>query len=209
MVIIIAIAVVSVVQYFVPGISQLNLTMSEITSWASIIAAWATVAASLNTTLLHSLVVTGRQKPPSGQKVDIYFSAVLLGFTVIFCILGFWQGTADPKNWYNWWYNTLYTPSSNTFTALAGLAIFLASYRGFKVRNVASVIFMVATAAILFNQLPLGQLISKDFGNFGGWLLNVVNLAALRGILIGLGVAAVLYGVRVLMTKEKGMFARE
>ena len=73
------------------------------------------------------------------------------------------------------------------------LAFFIASaaYRTFRARTPEAALLLIAAVIVMLGRVPIGREISEFFPLATDWLLNVPNLAAKRGILLGVSLGAI------------------
>lgn len=102
--------------------------------------------------------------------------------------------------------NYVRRPLEATVMALLGFYITFAAYRAFRIRSLEATVMMVSAAVVI-----LGS------DSFGGWLTGghltmwadfdnrVLNSGMQRGLLIGIGVAAVAASLRIMLGLEKGL----
>ena len=55
---------------------------------------------------------------------------------------------------------------------------------------------MAGAIAVMLKNAPIGAIIWQGFPGLGTWILDVPSTAVNRAILIGVGLGAIIYGVR-------------
>jgi hypothetical protein len=102
--------------------------------------------------------------------------------------------------------NYVRRPLEATVMALLGFYITYAAYRAFRIRSLEATVMMLSAAIVI-----LGS------DSFGGWLTGghlttwadfdnrVLNSGMQRGLLIGIGVAAIAASLRIMLGLEKGI----
>jgi hypothetical protein len=102
--------------------------------------------------------------------------------------------------------NYIRRPLEATVMALLGFYITYAAYRAFRLRSLEATVMMLSAAIVI-----LGS------DSFGGWLTSghltlwadfdnrVLNSGMQRGLLIGIGVAAIAASLRIMLGLEKGI----
>ena len=102
--------------------------------------------------------------------------------------------------------NYVRRPLEATVMALLGFYITYAAYRAFRIRSLEATVMMVSAAIVILG--------SDSFGGWltGGHLTNwadfdnrVLNSGMQRGLLIGIGVAAIAASLRIMLGLEKGI----
>ena len=84
-----------------------------------------------------------------------------------------------------------------------------ASYRAFKLKNAEAALMMITAIIIMLAQVPLGQWITHALPKYlqiqewSGWICYVIVGAALRGVLIGATVGALVMAIRLWLSLER------
>jgi len=91
------------------------------------------------------------------------------------------------------------------------LAFFIASaaYRGFRVRNVESVLLLAAAVIVMIGRVPIGKMIFPYSPEVADWILRVPSMAARRGIFIGIGLGSIATALRVIVGIERTYLGRD
>jgi len=155
-----------------------------------IIAAFALGLASINLLQIHGRNIS--QKRPGWIYSGILFASLLV--TVM---LGIIKGASSST--YQYWYGNVLTPSSATVYAMTAFYITSAAYRAFRARSIEASLLLVTAAILMLGNAPIGEMIFKGFPSWARWIMNVVNMAGQRGIMIGAGVGAIASGMRTIL----------
>jgi hypothetical protein len=91
------------------------------------------------------------------------------------------------------------------------LAFYLASaaYRAFKVKSAEAALMIGSAVIVMLGQVPLGQWLthglppSLQVQTWSGWILYVVNGAALRGVALGAAIGALAMALRLWLSLER------
>jgi len=196
---------VFILQYFIPHypFNQLNSWFSD---WFSIIAACAIWLGALNL-----LKVSGekiyRKKGGWGYSV-----VTIISFFVI-AVVGFYGGESfrDFGTDFDWMYRFVYTPLSATMFALLAFFVASASYRAFRARNVDAALLLIAAFFVMFGRVPVGDAIGMKLSlpdvimpsQIASWIMNVINAAGQRAIMIGIALGIVSTSLRVILGIER------
>lgn len=104
---------------------------------------------------------------------------------------------------FNWLFDTVFTPLQATMFSLLAFMIASAAFRAFRVRNLEAAILMVAALIVMLGRVPLGQYVLPGSGALTEWIMNVPNLAAQRGILIGAALGGASMAIRIILGIER------
>lgn len=188
--------IVTVAHFFNIPILQ---SMSEsLQAWVVIVAGF-----SLGIGIVNIVKLQGKhiQRRTEGQWI---YSIVFFFFFFVQAATGF----ADLKNLANpiyvWIYGNVFNPLARAMYAILGFFIVTASYRAMKIRNIDSTLLLIAAVIVMLKNAPIGAVIWPGFPGLGTWILDVPSTAVNRAILIGVGLGAILYGIRVVLWYERG-----
>lgn len=169
---------------------------SNISNWGVILAAFFLGFGVITVFKSHSRKIIKRDK----KWIYSLWLLVIMSITII-------SGFASPyaeHPIFNWIYTYVL---ANINTAIASLTVFYtvaAMYRSFRVRNLESgLLFLFAFIAILRNA-PIGAALFPPIQTIGDWVLNVLNMAVTRGLIMAAALGVLAVGVRTLLGLEKG-----
>ena len=107
---------------------------------------------------------------------------------------------AGPRNaLVSWLFDYVQYPLQAAIFALLAFFIFTAAYRAFRVRHAESLFFVLAGVFVLLGATPLGGALRSGFDEIRAWILAVPALAGARGIILGVALATVIAGMRLLL----------
>ena len=143
------------------------------------------------------------------HKEDWQYSYVtIIGLVVMVLSAGIWRTTSGP---YPWLFNNVQVPMQSTMAFYVASA----SYRAFRARTVQATLLLVAGALVMLGRVPIGNYIRGElFGveislvAISDWVLNVPNLAAKRGIMIGVGLGMTATAIKIILGIEKTYLGR-
>lgn len=100
-------------------------------------------------------------------------------------------------------------PIQATMFSLLAFFIASAAYRAFRARSLLATLLLVSALIVMlrFNPYlgPVGEYMEKT----ASWLLNVPNLAAKRGIIIGVGLGIVATALKVILGIERNYLGKD
>ena len=164
-------------------------------NWDQVILGFAAVFAVLS--LLHHHVARVRRKVPgygySMLTLVAYAQILLLG-------LIFGNGTGTPTGWQ---YDFLFVPMQATMFATLAFFIASAAFRAFRARTWEALALLVAGLIVMIGRVPIGEVILPKLGFFAEWIMNNPNMAASRGVTLGVSLAQIAISVRIIFGIER------
>jgi hypothetical protein len=110
---------------------------------------------------------------------------------------------------YAWLITNVFNPAQATMFSLLGFFIASAAYRTFRARTAESAFLLIAAVIVIFGRVPLGGLIWDQIPAWADWIMGYPNLAAKRGILIGVSLGIVGTALRVIFGIERAYVGGE
>ena len=179
--------------YYVPALAGLqNLLLS----WAIILAGAAAIVGVFNLVLVHADRINAR------ARGGVY-SAILLICLLGTFIFGLAMGPSHPDM--RLLINAVVVPVEASLMALLAVSLIYASARLLRRRaNLMSVVFLLTAVVMLIASatLPFGEAGVLN-GFLRPWFQHVLALGGARGILIGMGLGALVTGLRVLLAADR------
>jgi hypothetical protein len=180
--------------FFVKQANIANMA-TQATRWNIIIAAFATALGAANLLRIHSRRINNR-------SARWPMSVLLLASLFIYAIIGLAQGPRGVD--YQWLWQNLFTPLSATMFSLNAFFISSAAVRAFRVRTVQAAILMVCAFAVMIGNTGVGVALWSGFPKAGSWVMSIINVAGMRGIIIGSALGAMGIALRVILGLERG-----
>lgn len=204
--------VVFAIQYYIPHeLSEEMLT--EVNNWFIVIGIFGAILGLYSILHMH----LGKIKHRSGGWGFSVVLIITLIFTLITGIIG--QGNIiDPKTSVitplGWVYMNMLAPLQGTVFAI--LAFFIASvaFRTFRAKTFEATLLLVAAIIVMFGRVPLGEYLwSKltilihenipSISNITSWIMSTLNMAARRGILLGVTLGAIATSLKIIFGIER------
>jgi len=197
------VGVVYVIAYFIPH-WPFDQFESWFTDWFSIIAAFAIWLGALNL-LKISFIKVFRKKADWPYAVLIIISFLVIVF------FGFYEGVGfrDPGTTFDWLYVNVYSALSATMFALLAFFVASASYRAFRARNLEATILLLAAFFVMMGRVPVGDILTGflpqqyQMSHWANWVMNVLNTAGQRAIMIGIALGLVSTSLRIILGLER------
>jgi hypothetical protein len=183
-----------VVSLFVPH-PYVAESASVARHWAIIITAFAYVLGVANVVRisLHNV----KQRSP-----DWPYKAALVVALFAMAGLGIGRGIQSGGH-FDWAYLNMYVPMQATMFSLLAFYIASAAYRAFRARSVEATLLLVTAAIVMLGRVPIGEQIWTRLPDFTEWIMEVPNMAAKRGIMIGAALGAISTGLKMILGLER------
>jgi hypothetical protein len=186
-------------QYYIPHpVSEEAIT--KVSDWMKIISGFALVLGIASVFHVHAVKIR-RQAPGWG------YSGVLFAAIAITMAVGFWSGgesKADgAQTAFGWLYDYTMVPLQGTMFSILAFFIASAAYRAFRARSPEASVLLVSAVVVMMGRVPLGQFLAPWTWNVTQWLLNVLNSAVRRAILIGVSMGSVGLSLKIILGKER------
>lgn len=124
-----------------------------------------------------------------------------------------------PANWgslfgtgrdsiYDWLFNYIDSPMMETMFAMLAFYIASAAYRAFRARSAESTLLLLTAVLVMLWRVPMGEAFLRLFGDsipgyINTFVMNGVNVAVQRGIIIGAALGAASMSLRVMLGIER------
>ncbi len=154
------------------------------------------------------------------KKSDWPHAALIIISFFVIVIIGFYEGYRglyanppfsfrDPGTGFDWLYVNVYSPLSATMFALLAFFVASASYRAFRARNFEATLLLLAAFFVMLGRVPIGDLLtswlpkSYQMSQWATWIMNVLNTAGQRAIMIGIALGLVSTSLRIILGLER------
>jgi hypothetical protein len=190
-----------------------NAVQEEINGWFEIIFGFGMFVGAYS--LLHMHVARIRRKMPGwGYSVFVFLGAAFM------IVVGLYNGGDGPfkdvqrseaQNLaFAWGYRYIFVPCSATIFSILAFFMASAAFRTFRARNLGAAMLLIAAVIVMFGRVPVSEWVSlKVFGNKDVFttitdvIMEGPNLAAKRGILLGISLGAISQSLRILFGIER------
>ena len=193
--------VLGIAIYYIPHSSAQNLER-ELALWLRIVFAFSYLLGLYSLLNLHWQRI--RQRVAGwGYSVVVYIGFLLM---MIFVVYNDGQGPFSAQaagGGYQWLFQYVHVACSSTMFSILAFFIASAAYRTFRARTPEAALLLVAAVIVMLGRVPIGAYISDFFPAAAEWLLNVPNLAAKRGILLGVSLGAIATSLRIIFGIER------
>jgi len=191
--------VVFALQYYVPHPASEQL-LTTVNKWLQIIGGFALILGV--TSLFHQHAVKIRRREPGWGYSFVLYAGMLLTVAI-----GLWVNGKETSNGtmtaFGWVYTYMMVPLQGTMFAILAFFIASAAYRSFRARSREAAVLLVAAVIVMMGRVPLGEHLLPISGDITEWILNVLNAAVRRAILIGISLGAVALSLKIIFGVER------
>jgi len=179
----------------------------EMTTWFLVIGGFAMFLGVYS--LEHMHVTRIRRKMPGwGYSIFVFIGAG--GMIVAGFFRDIFGASADGIDFFKWGYDYIQVPCGATIFSILAFFMASAALRTFRARNLPAGLLLTAAIIVMFGRVPVSETVGElVFGdrqvivNVANAIMNYPNLAVKRGILLGIGFAAISQSVRILFGIER------
>ena len=181
---------ISLLQYYlaVPFLSEVN---TEMTNWVLIMSTFALGTGLIALCIYHGKIIM--------QKKSGYFVSIILFISMLMLFISYYAAPSFA----DYLYNEIYTPLSIAIICFTAFYNYTAIYRAFRVRNIDAAVFAFAAVFLMMLYAPIFEVILPQTATVANWILDVPNMGASRGVIIGVALGTIAIAVRVLLGYEK------
>jgi hypothetical protein len=104
---------------------------------------------------------------------------------------------------YQWMFTHIHVASSATMFSTLAFFISSAAYRTFRARTSEAAILLVSAVIVMLGRVPIGGYLSETIPEAMQWFMTVPNMAAKRGILLGVSLGAIATSLRIIFGIER------
>src|SRR5262245_30144768 len=183
----------------------INFATEPVNDWVSIIIAFTYVLGLGNVLRIHSKKVARKEEGWPNSLATIAGVLGMLVFGILIWIpaqfapdagWAVWTGM-QPGSVFNWFYDAVYTPMQSTMFALLAFFISSAAFRAFRVRSAPAAMLAITGLLLIVGGVSLGEAVWSRFPDFTSWIMEVLQNAGKRAILIGAALGAIATGVKI------------
>ena len=195
------VGIIAVLDYYTT-LEAVTNTFTVIKNWGVVLQAFALGLGAVNLFRVHGKRVSERTRD------DWMFSGWLLLMLVLFVVVGLGTGQYDASTSYEWIYNSLYLPLGATMYSSLAFYMAYGSYKVLRARNFEAALLFITAVLVIIGNTPVFPATFPVFFNIREWIFGPIVSGAYRGIRIGVGIGAVVLGIKTLVGLETGYLGR-
>jgi hypothetical protein len=195
------VGVIAILDYYLvfPEVKQ---TFTVIKSWNIVVAAFALGLGAVNLLRVHSRRIVER------KGMDRFFSVWLLFMLLVFVVVGLGTGRFTESPQYKSLYNAIYLPLGATMYSSLCFYMAIGAYKVLRVRNFDAFLLFIAAVFVILGNTPVFPAFFPGVFYTREWIFKTIVSGSYRGIRIGVGLGAVVLGIRTLLGLETGYLGR-
>jgi hypothetical protein len=192
--------IVFVIQFFIPS-HESEFLFEYGQDWVMVIGILALPLGIWS--YLRKTWLTAVRKP----KERFFAGVSLFGFAIMM-VTGLRRESLMAGSLYMELFEYVLIPIQATIFSLLAFYIASAAYRAFRARSVIATLLLGTAFIVMLRLIPLGP-ISDVNQAVVGWILSVPNMAAKRGLLIGIGLGAIATCIKIILGIERTYMGRD
>ena len=146
--------------------------------------------------VLHHLMKIRLRRENWQYSIVTLVSLVITAFVGI--VFGIGKGSFFSKI-----YDHIYAPMDATMFSLLAFFIASAAFRAFRARNLEATLLLIAAVIVMLGRVPVGDYIHHKFPQLVEWILMYPNMAAQRGIRLGVGLGMIATSLKIILGIER------
>ncbi len=189
-----------IVSFFIPHrpFGQLE---TETLIWYAIIFAFTLIIGVDSLVRLHVRQIRRRKK--GWWYSIVFFAGFFYCLTIGIISIIRTPNPFQPGTAFFYGYETILIPLQSTMFALLAFFVASASYRAFRARNIDATLLLIAAVIVMLGRVPAGYKLWHRLPAIADWIFDVLQIGAMRGILIGVALGAVAMSLRLILGIER------
>ncbi|RLB66006.1 MAG: hypothetical protein DRH04_09915 [Deltaproteobacteria bacterium] len=174
---------------------------NNVLDWKQVVFGITLILGVLSLFLYHWRKISRREKDWPYSVVTI---AGLLFMIVVALVF------TPERGPYPWMFQYVQSPMQSTMFALLAFYVASASYRAFRARSVHAALLLAAGVVVMLGRVPIGEMLGFQVGGhefslatLSAWILDYPNLAAKRGVMIGVGLGMTATAIKIIAGIER------
>jgi asparagine N-glycosylation enzyme membrane subunit Stt3 len=184
------------VQYFIPH-PAVQQSYDQLLNWLQTLLAFSFLIGTVSLVRVHYHRIRHR-------TADRGYSWVLFVGLTLMLIFGFaLPEHKNPGSLFDIMFQNVQVPIEATMFSLLAFYIASAAFRAFRARTLEATLLLVAASIVMVGRVPIGDVVSSLIPKAANWILIVPNLAAKRGIMIGVGLGMMATALKIVLGIER------
>lgn len=128
------------------------------------------------------------------------FSIVLVAAFIFFFIV---SSQPSLQELFKTTYITIIGRVNESVFSLIALFMATMAYRAFRMRNIETILFGLSCLIVLIANAPIGEAVWPGGPAVRDWIMDVINMAGMRAVGIGVALGIFAYGIRTMLGYER------
>lgn len=188
------------VQFFIPHRAS-QQAYRTILDWYRIVFAFSLVLGTGSLIKMHWAKI-------SRQKEGWGYSAVAIASLATMVLIGAITGIEKGSLFINF-FEYVQVPLEATMFSLLAFFIASAAYRAFRARTFEATLLLIAAVILMLGRVPIGYFLSHRIPELAEWILTTPNMAAKRGVVIGVGLGMISTALKIILGIERSWIGGE
>jgi len=192
--------VIIVVTFFIPH-QPLGSMQQRLLIWYSIVLGF-TLLLGIDSLLRSNITKIVRRQQNWGYAIVLLAGFI---FTMVAGIYTFFTTNSllTLGSSFMFVYTYFIIPLQATMFALLAFFIASSAYRAFRARTLEATLLLVTAAIVMLGRVPVGARIWSQFPVIQDWIMEIPQMAAKRGIFIGIALGTIAMSLRVILGLER------
>jgi len=189
-------------QYYVPHPASEGF-LTGVVKWQRIILGFAMILGVASLSHLHYVKIRRKE---AGWGYSLVVHVAMIGTVLAGVLPGLIKHGSlltEHDVFTAWIYGNILVALQGTMFSILAFFVASAAYRAFRARTKESTILLLAAAIVMFGRVPLGEYLVSGIGKLSDWILNVLNTAARRAILIGISLGSIATSIKIIFGIER------
>lgn len=179
------------IQYFTPN-SWIEARYNNVLDWKQVVFGITLILGVVSLFIYHWKKIERRSEGWGYSVVTVAGLIFMIVAAIIF---------TPERGPYPWMFDHVQSPMQSTMFALLAFYVASASYRAFRARSFHAALLLIAGVVVMLGRVPLGEMMGLH--HISSWILDYPNLAAKRGIMIGVGLGMVATAIKIIVGIER------
>ena len=179
------------IQYFTPN-AWVEARYNNVLDWKQVVFGITLILGVISLFLYHWRKIERREEGWGYSVVTVAGLVFMIAVAIIF---------TPERGPYPWMFDYVQAPMQSTMFALLAFYVASASYCAFRARGFHAALLLTAGVIVMLGRVPLGELIGLN--HVSSWILEYPNLAAKRGIMIGVGLGMTATAIKIILGIER------
>ncbi len=179
------------IQFFTPN-RWIDARYNNVLDWKQVVFGITLILGVISLFLYHWRKIEHRDEGWGYSIVTIVGLVFMIVAAAVF---------SSDRGPYKWMFDYVQSPMQSTMFALLAFYVASASYRAFRARSFHAALLLVAGVIVMIGRVPLGEMIGLH--HVSSWILDYPNLAAKRGVMIGVALGMVATAIKIIAGIER------